>query len=664
MISFPIFERLTVRDYGLYPGRSSRPGLDLQLQPGLTLVLGANGLGKTTLVTMLYRMCTGPFDIPGLSVGGELGTRNLEARRLPRAEARLFASRVVDSAEHATATLEMTLGSARLVITRSLSSLAPTELSVDGEALSPTDETYQQAILAQSGVSSFGDWILLLQHLTFYFETRRALVWDASAQRQILRILLLPATTGSEWRRLERAIVENDSRMRNLQAALTREERTLEATAALASDGDAVRDELRLLEKRQEVDTPTLAALDQRIVDEDSTRQSARLAALKAEAAHESAYRDLERQQLLVIASAFPTSDDTARYLLGKLFSESYCLACGQVAVAAVDTMRKRQSDNRCVVCDTPLRDPAGTKSLTTRSLSRATIALQRAGERLEAANNERRDAEAAFDALISELQKLNTETANRAVRIDELLRRLPPDDVELHQRQDELASLRRRVELMKADLADERAGFTRFIAGVNRTIARRRTVIQETFARFAEGFLLEQCELAWAPHKARLGETGGQIAFPSFELELGGTDFPSPVRRQGPQQVSESQREFIDLAFRMTLMSAAGVAAEGTLVIDAPESSLDAVFVTRAADVLTRFAAPEFDNRLIVTSNLIEGDLIPELVRRARISSASDARVVDLLKLAAPTAATHKLHKEYAAVRRRLFARAKQLDS
>jgi len=39
--------------------------------------------------------------------------------------------------------------------------------------------------------------------------------------------------------------------------------------------------------------------------------------------------------------------------------------------------------------------------------------------------------------------------------------------------------------------------------------------------------------------------------------------------------------------------------------VIDAPESSLDAVFVTRAADVLTRFAA-DGGNRLLITSNLI----------------------------------------------------------
>jgi hypothetical protein len=127
---------------------------------------------------------------------------------------------------------------------------------------------------------------------------------------------------------------------------------------------------------------------------------------------------------------------------------------------------------------------------------------------------------------------------------------------------------------------------------------------------------------------------------------------------------VSESQREFIDLAFRMALISVAGVPNAGALVIDAPESSLDAVFVRRAADVLTRFASFGSDNRLLITSNLIDGDLIPELARQNGIRSARDARVVDLLKLAAPTAATRELGPEYRDVRNRLFRQARSLAS
>ena len=60
MVNLPILQSLDVVGYGLYPGDSpSNPGLHIRFAPGLTLVLGANGLGKTTLVTMLYRLLVG-----------------------------------------------------------------------------------------------------------------------------------------------------------------------------------------------------------------------------------------------------------------------------------------------------------------------------------------------------------------------------------------------------------------------------------------------------------------------------------------------------------------------------------------------------------------------------------------------------------------------------
>ena len=38
MIALPVFERLTVENYGLYPDQDSgAPGLDIVFKPGLTL---------------------------------------------------------------------------------------------------------------------------------------------------------------------------------------------------------------------------------------------------------------------------------------------------------------------------------------------------------------------------------------------------------------------------------------------------------------------------------------------------------------------------------------------------------------------------------------------------------------------------------------------------
>src|SRR6185312_8192458 len=173
---------------------------------------------------------------------------------------------------------------------------------------------------------------------------------------------------------------------------------------------------------------------------------------------------------------------------------------------------------------------------------------------------------------------------------------------------------------------------------------------------QYAKDFLIEECELVWSLRKDRVGQLGMTISFPAFELDLASAAFTSPVRRTGPEQVSESQREFIDLAFRMALMAAADPSGGGTLVIDAPESSLDAVFVHRAAEVLTRFASSGTANRLIITSNLTEGDLIPRLLHHIGKGDRAE-RVIDLFEVAEPTAAVRQLKAEYLKVKKRVFA-------
>ena len=137
-------------------------------------------------------------------------------------------------------------------------------------------------------------------------------------------------------------------------------------------------------------------------------------------------------------------------------------------------------------------------------------------------------------------------------------------------------------------------------------------------------------------------------MSFPNYGLELSGGGHTNLTRRSNPQEVSQSQREFVDLAFRMALMSAAASnGAAATLVVDAPETSLDAIFTVRAAEVLARFAKVLPENRLIITSNLIAGELIPELIKRGGVGN-SPAKIVNLLNIATPTAAVRHYRKDY----------------
>jgi hypothetical protein len=661
MINFPVFERIDISSYGLFPGDiGGESGLHVEFPAGLTLVIGTNGLGKTTLITILFRMLTGPFDIPGLSERLDLGNVRLEPRVLAQKRRVMFAQRVVDGAKNARARLGFTLGGHSIVVERRLRDLALTQFRVDGGEVSTEEVNSFQAQISQlAGISSFADWILLLRHLVFYLEDRRALVWDASAQRQILRFLFLPPEIARKWSESERSILVLDSRVRNLNVVLSREERTLTANEKKAETVGDVKEELRTLEDIQEVAVVKREALERDLMEAESGRQQARLRLLNVEQEREARYREFERSKLMAIESRFPARSETARFILAQLMTDNECLACGSIVPDVAADYGLRIEESHCVVCGTDLsklESAVHPREISAKRIERTAHELQLIDRNVYEARVALEESERHYVSLNREVGSLSIEVADRSIRIDTLIRQLPPEDAELHERRSDISLMRSRLEKWRQDLNSRRNTFRDFVGQVSIELAKQAEGIKAAFGEVAKEFLLEECQLVWSPQKQQLGETGMAIEFPAFELDMTGADFASPVRRTGPEQVSESQREFIDIAFRMALIAVAGCGGSGSLVIDAPESSLDAVFVARAATVLSKFPSQSEGNRLVIASNLIESSLIPKLIDQT-VSSGHGLKIVDLLRIAAPTAAVRALRGEYYDVRDRLLA-------
>ncbi len=228
----------------------------------------------------------------------------------------------MDNAYNATAKLHFSLGDHRIVVERRLRDMALAYFAVDGRECTAQEDDYQQEVVRLVDVWSFGDWILLLRSLVFYFEDRRALVWDKSAQRQVLRTLLLPAATSRKWAEDERSVLELDSRVRNLSAAFFREEQDVAREEGKTAAGAAVIAELKTLEPLQQADEAKLEEFNSRLVSLDADRHQGRLRVLKAEQERESQYREIEHARLTALDASFPSKSDTARYILAQLLSD------------------------------------------------------------------------------------------------------------------------------------------------------------------------------------------------------------------------------------------------------------------------------------------------------------------------------------------------------
>ena len=660
MVNFPILRQIQVENFGLFPGLDEHaPGPCIDFHAGLTLIVGANGLGKTTFVTLIYRLLTGPHDISSLTSQEELGSRKLKAIPLPPTERRFFAQRVADKAENAVARLSVSFGSHILLIERKLNTLELVRLTLDGQTLPSDEERYQDTLVELTNLGSFGDFVLMLRFIVFYFEDRRALVWDQTAQRQILRMLFLPPEAAKIWTEKERAILETDSRMRNLRAALTHEQRSFTQAERRAESGEALRDQLEALERQKKIDIKKLEDLSNITLELDSLRQKARLDLLLAEQDREARLRTFERAKLLALEVRFPNQADTAKYILAHLMNENECLACGARAPEAATGLLARMNARHCVVCNSDLTSTQNivpSSSVADRRVTTAERALMDVDHLLTSAKSAYEKAKANYSEHTRQCARLDSRIADHAFRINQIVDELPQSEREIRRQRDQLSVLRTRVEALSNELFDLRKTFHSFVEENTMNVVNASERVEQAFAEYARGFLEEDVSITRSSHKARVGQGGQVIEFPSYALDMTGSDFPTKVRRTGPLDVSESQREFVDLAFRMALIKAASPSGSGSLVIDAPESSLDVVFAKRAADILLRFGSANDENRLVITSNLIEGSLIPTLAGAPASNDSVAPRLVDLFKIAKPTRAIQYAKDDYDEARQKIF--------
>jgi energy-coupling factor transporter ATP-binding protein EcfA2 len=644
VLNFPILKRLDVDGFDLFPGSEERPGLHAEFQPGLTLVIGANGLGKSTLVLLLYRMLAGTAEIGGDRGSSVLGSGQLSIRPLRQLEEITFSQRVRDAAANAQAVMEFSLGERTLSVERRLDSMALIAFSVDGVAsVSPTEDGYRDAVVEAAGIGQFLDWLLVLRYLVFFFDDRRSLVWDPTAQRRILRLLFMAPSPEDPIGQLETKILQADSRARNVSATLTTEENRMRSQERALDRAPEAKARLEdLVETRTNAEAE-LEALRSRAADLEGSRAEVRLTLLRARESRESATHQVEQQRMAQLLAAFPTATETAAYLVTKILAEERCAVCESRVPDFATELSARIDRGQCVICgsETSAEEaPAPDESDFAVGRSRLVEASV-----AEASASELRDrVESELNAAWNRITELDEIISSTSVQMRRLEGQLPEPSRALEKRRDAIRELRLQNNMLKEEVLADKEHLTEMVKELNLEISGFESGVTERFSRYAKDFLLDSCSLVWGANLEQIGQIGRGISYSVFQIDMAGGAVGPESRRNSAEAVSESQREFIDLAFRMALVEVAGVDQTSTLVIDAPESSLDAVFAPRAADVLTDFAQAAADTRVIITSNLVEGRLIPTLASRSGIDGPSHSRIVNLFDIAAPTMALTSL--------------------
>src|SRR5712692_1527439 len=196
-VRLPVIERVEVTGYPMYPGHAGpEKGVDHAFLPGVNVIVGVNGLGKTTFLNILFRTLVGPFD-PRKDDLFEPGAKTHERTELKNFH--YFAARIGSDARKATVKLTVSFGKDVLHVTRNLGpKLEILELRANKTVLENPDEArYLLAVREFSGIESDYDWDFVVRNLLFFMEEKVPLIWNPKGQFEILRILFLDSALSS-----------------------------------------------------------------------------------------------------------------------------------------------------------------------------------------------------------------------------------------------------------------------------------------------------------------------------------------------------------------------------------------------------------------------------------------------------------------------------------
>lgn len=653
-IYLPVIDQIVITGYQTYTSATNGGVLHHDFVDGVNLVVGVNGLGKTTLLRLMHRVLAGPSE---LRSSDELGQGQRDIRPIARV-GRLFADRVPDGAKNASAKVTFRIGSKAVEITRRLDTLKITELLVNGRQILSADveveDQYKNWLISATGFTSFFDVLLSLQYLIFFFEDRRSIVWDPDAQDELTRLFLYSTVDAQAYRTSFNFSTQADSLARNYQNILNREQKALQKAAASLQDGtNNHAQDLRLHKSL----TERLTAAKSSLEDLESQHR----ALVQQQLSHDSELLDLQEQIAVsrdgVLSELFPALEDYGAIVLSRMQTERLCIVCGSEDKAFIDVaLETLTKDRQCPCCETPLQVP---------KVSVSPKGQAQAAAKLDTLHQKRLQLRKALDGIRLQIHAIHELVTAKGKEVAQIQLEYEPVNLRVEtakaaqltpDRQKRISSLQEGMEAAQADrekhLTILRDISQRHEKETKRTIDR----IAKEFDEIISELLAEKCQLSASIAEMRVGEGQSdlRVLAPRFIPMMTSATSPQvPLPRRSPDTVSESQRDLIDFAFRLAFLRVAAASQPVSILIDTPESSLDSVFIPKFAKLLIAEGSRpgKAARRFVVTANLTGSPMIAKLLNKTgtkKLTRVQKQHVLYLIDQTAASASVRRHLKDY----------------
>jgi len=287
--------------------------------------------------------------------------------------------------------------------------------------------------------------------------------------------------------------------------------------------------------------------------------------------------------------------------------------------------------------------------------VNKAAKDLETQRQNLEVLRTQREAIAGRITTMLDERHDLQQTLDRYRLELAALEARLPISAAAMSELEASVKVSQERVDELAKNRAEAIRTFRLLMTKAGTLIENKHPAIRQHFQECVKAFLEEDGELNYRERERTVGQSGERIRFPGCDIMLTSGTFPNtPTPRLSIEDVSESQKEFIDLAFRIALIRTASEGQGAMLVLETPEASLDSLFIYNAGDLLRNFAneGGQAGNLLLASSNLNEANMIPALLGIDRHPDTSrkeiDRRMINLLKEAAQNKALAVREPQY----------------
>lgn len=578
-----------------------------KISVGPNIILGGNGLGKTTIMQAIVYGLTG-------------GNVSFEEKKAFRWDHKYFQKRLgKKQTDTAYIQVDFALGQQKMSVRRGVNSSniiafrrGGNKKNWEGSARK-AKKGFESSLRENGKYASIVEFDFMVHRVLYLPENRRLLAWDNEAQLQAIMVLNQDMVAQKGFKKRREKLQELDTQKRHTRVALNK---IIKQISENTSTTDKQKDK-----KLKEEGQSYKSLVDELILVSNKRRELEKLKDKKGQAlsniSHETEElrEQIEQAESHLIATSLASKEKEYSLALFKLAEHGVCPACGTLHEELQSLAHKHLREHKCLLCGSEENQPDQPGLTTLRS-------------QLGAKRRAQKTIERQFLVISNKLKLIKREEQNLQIQVNDkrlsdknllLIERgtITRPDEDIGQTKVELESLIAELDFQIHDRQFSlETEYKEFRKSINTRILR----LRKLYSEYATLFLGIKCTLTESRTEKLIELTRFVPCF-------------NDIARETPDSCSEAQRFFLDIAFRMALIDFAAnenIDEQSMFICETPETALDLSYISNVVAMFERFS--EERHSLIISSNIQHDSIAMELLkiipkeeRRARILNLLD---------------------------------------